>query len=75
MIATNLTPTARRLAVGVVNRTPPGIAGHAEAAEVVRETWNIFADEGVSPGEIDGIIRFIRWAKLEGFGISEPLNP
>lgn len=63
-----------KTAVGIINRTPPGDIGYDDASCQVQELWNVFDDEGASCGDLDTIMGFIRWAKMEGFGEGSPIS-
>ena len=68
-----LTPAVRKLAVGIINKTPDGSVGYDEAAHHVSETWDQFEQAGATSADLNNITGFIRWAKWEGFCIGSTL--
>lgn len=58
----------------IVNSTPDGSAGYAEAANMVTERWSEFADAGMSVAEVEKITALLYWRKLDGFCLQSPLG-
>lgn len=72
--ATALPQPMLMLAKELVNNTPAGDVGYAEAADAVAENWSRFEEVGATVNNIETITGYIRWAKCEGFCASCPIT-
>ena len=74
MTKTPMTSTVKALAVEVINSTPDGSVGYDEAIGRVGENWADFDAAGAGePKLYEQVADYIRWAKWEGFCVSNPL--
>jgi len=74
MIKPVLPLAIRALVVLVINDTPDGPVGYAEAMDGVSGIWQQFDAAGAVVGDLEAIGAYIRWAKCEGFCSTSPME-
>lgn len=61
------------LVKNIINSTPDGMLGYAEAADLLAANWGGFAAVGMTARDVERLLTLIRWRKHEGFCTSTPL--
>lgn len=47
----------------IINSTPDGMLGYAEAANLLAANWERFAEVGLSAKDVERLLTLIRWQK------------